>query len=178
MKIAGAGLAPLTILLILLTACTSAPTSPEEIAQTYLRSATTGQEAEALQLWELEAVGPAEAQELTSQQRAARLEERRLLAQRLTAALAQLGSRITWEDKASHYFQVQGDGIQEVTKPAQANETRIEISLFAVRQGAEALEEPLVFRLWREDEDPWRIIGVASGTEGLEQFLEALEDMV
>ncbi len=162
-----------TLALALLLAACAASTPPEEVVDAYLSDTMRGDARTALERWELSELGPAPL-DLDPGQQSIRLEARRELAEALTEALSAAGDTLRWERSGLTLYDIR-DGIANLTEDeGEANVATVEVNLAVDRSSEPALEEQLVFTLWKGADGGWIITGLDKGLPVLEGFLEEL----
>jgi hypothetical protein len=160
------------VLAILLGACSgSAP--PEDVVDAYFSETKRGDVRQALEMWELSALGPAPV-DLDPGQQSIRLESRRELAEALTEALSMAGDNLRWERSGLVLYDIR-DGVASVTDDLdEANVATVQVDLSMERSDGPALEEELAITLWRSADGGWRVTGLDKGLPVLEDFLKEL----
>ena len=162
-----------TLALALLLAGCAASTPPEEVVDAYLSETKRGDVRQALEMWELSALGPAPV-DLDPGQQSIRLESRRELAEALTEALSMAGDNLRWERSGLVIYDIR-DGVASVTDDLdEANVATVQVNLAVERGDGPALEEQLAFTLWKSSDGGWRITGLDKGLPVLEGFLDKL----
>ena len=162
-------------LALLLGACSgSAP--PEDVVDAYFSETKRGDVRQALEMWELSALGPAPV-DLDPGQQSIRLDARRELAEALTDALSMAGDNLGWERRSFVLYDIR-DGVASVTDDLdEANVATVQVNLAVERSDVPALEEQLAFTLWRSADGVWRVTGLDKGLPVLEGFLNELRSM-
>ena len=160
------------VLALLLGACSgSAP--PEDVVDAYFSETKRGDVRQALEMWELSALGPAPV-DLDPGQQSIRLDARRELAEALTDALSMAGDNLGWERRSFVLYDIR-DGVASVTDDLdEANVATVQVNLAVERSDVPALEEQLAFTLWRSADGVWRVTGLDKGLPVLEGFLNEL----
>ncbi len=168
-------LLPALVLALLLGACSgSAP--PEDVVDAYFSETKRGDVRQALEMWELPALGPAPV-DLDPGQQSIRLESRRELAEALTEALSMAGDNLRWERSGLVIYDIR-DGVASVTDDLdEANVATVQVNLAVERSDGTALEEQLAFTLWKSADGGWRVTGLDKGLPVLEDFLNELRSM-
>ena len=163
---------PALALALLLGACSgSAP--PEDVVDAYFSETKRGDVRQALEMWELSALGPAPV-DLDPGQQSIRLDARRELAETLTEALSMAGDNLRWERSGLVLYDIR-DGIASVTDDLdEANVATVQINLAVEHSDGPALEEELALTLWRSADGGWRVTGLDKGRPVLEDFLSEL----
>ena len=165
-------LLPALALALLLGACgSSAP--PEDVVDAYFSETKRGDVRQALEMWELSALGPAPV-DLDPAQQSIRLDARRELAEALTEALSMAGDNLRWERSGLVIYDIR-DGVASVTDDLdEANVATVQVNLAVDRSDVPALEEQLAFTLWKSADGGWRVTGLDKGLPVLEDFLNEL----
>ena len=160
------------VLALLLGACSgSAP--PEDIVDAYFSETKRGDVRQALEMWELSALGPAPV-DLDPGQQSIRLDARRELAETLTDALSTARDNLRWERSGLLLYDIR-DGVASVTDDLdEANVATVQVDLSMERSDGPALEEELAITLWRSADGGWRVTGLDKGLPVLEDFLSEL----
>ena len=160
------------VLALLLGACSgSAP--PEDVVDAYFSETKRGDVRQALEMWELSALGPAPV-DLDPGQQSIRLESRRELAEALTEALSMAGDNLRWERSGLVLYDIR-DGVASVTDDLdEANVATVQVNLAVERSDGPALEEQLALTLWKSADGGWRVTGLDKGLPVLEGFLNEL----
>ena len=139
----------------------------------YFSETKRGDVRQALEMWELSALGPAPV-DLDPGQQSIRLDARRELAEALTEALSMAGDNLRWERSGLVLYDIR-DGIASVTDDLdEANVATVQVDLSMERSDGPALEEELAITLWRSADGGWRVTGLDKGLPVLEDFLSGL----
>ena len=106
----------------------------------YFSETKRGDVRQALEMWELSALGPAPV-DLDPGQQSIRLESRRELAETLTEALSMAGDNLRWERSGLLLYDIR-DGVASVTDDLdEANVATVQVNLSVERSDGPALEE-------------------------------------
>ena len=149
----------------------------------YFSETKRGDVRQALEMWELSALGPAPV-DLDPGQQSIRLESRRELAEALTEALSMAGDNLRWERSGLLLYDIR-DGVASVTDDLdEANVATVQVNLAVERSDGPALEEQLALTLWKKRRRRlegnwtwtrvclcWRIFSVSCGVQDKCVFL-------
>ena len=139
----------------------------------YFSETKRGDVRQALEMWELSALGPAPV-DLDPGQQSIRLDARRELAEALAEALSMAGDNLRWERSGLVLYDIR-DGIASVTDSVdEANVATVQVNLAVKRGDGADVEEQLALTLWKSADGGWRVTGLDKGLPVLEGFLNEL----